>query len=200
MFTGIIQDIGSVKNIKTSQSGKEFTIVTNNNLNNLELGASIAVNGACMTVTNYENQQFTFFSSEESLAKTNLDLLQINSHVNLERAAKFGDEIGGHIVSGHVDTTGSIATFNKIDDDGYVLEIQLNDELIKYMIYKGSVTIDGVSLTVNEVSDNKIAIRLIPHTIEKTIFQYAKVGDIVNVEVDMMARYVEKYMSLQYNK
>ena len=205
MFTGIITGLGRIVAIhslgSTSHHGKRLTIKTPAGyLNDVGLGDSIALNGACMTAVNVdmEQNQFAIDISAESLEKTS-GLAELGK-VNLEKALRANDRLGGHIVSGHVDGIGCVAYFAEVGES-WELRITAPQALAKYMAYKGSITVNGVSLTVNKVNDLadakgcEISINIIPHTIENTALGSLKAGSNVNLEIDTVARYVERMLS-----
>lgn len=194
MFTGIITDLGSVKSLEKRPGGEvRFEIATAYKADEIPIGASIAHNGVCLTLVETGPGWFVVFASLETLNKTTLRGWRAGSPVNLERALKVGDELGGHIVSGHVDGVGRVAS---IAPEGESLRFvfEVPDNLKKFMAPKGSVAIDGVSLTVNEVEGNRFGVNIIPHTSKVTTFGTYKVGDRVNLEIDMLARYVARLL------
>ena len=202
MFTGIITGLGRIVDIQSlgssSDHGKRLTIETPAGyLNDVGLGDSIALNGACMTVTTFEpaQSQFTIDISSESLSKTaGLDAL---GSVNLEKALRANDRLGGHIVSGHVDGVGQVSHFAQISES-WELRVLAPKALAKYLAYKGSITINGVSLTVNRITDRpegcEVSINLIPHTVQNTALGHLTAGALVNLEIDLIARYVERML------
>jgi riboflavin synthase len=203
MFTGIITGVGRIvasHDLGSSlQHGKRLTMACPAGyLDDVGLGDSIALNGACMTVTSLDlpRQQFTIDISAESLAKTT-GLVQ-DAQVNLEKALRAGDRLGGHIVSGHVDGVGTVSSFAQVGES-WELRIQAPAELARYLAYKGSITVNGVSLTVNQVHDNtagaEISINLIPHTVQHTTLGRLQAGAGVNLEIDTVARYVERMLA-----
>ena len=203
MFTGIITAVGRISAIQDLgagvQYGKRLTIVAGPDyLADVGLGDSIAINGACMTVTTFDvaRGEFTIDVSAESLDKTT-GLTQ-SGQVNLEKALRANDRLGGHIVSGHVDGVGEVSHFAQLGES-WELRIQAPQSLAKYLAYKGSVTVNGVSLTVNRVSDNptgcEISINLIPHTVDNTALNALNAGARVNLEIDTVARYCERMLS-----
>lgn len=195
MFTGIVEDIGTVSGIKRKQKESVFTFVVNKiDIREVELGESIAVNGACLTVTSLGKNTFTVDASQETLSKTNLGKLRKGSRVNLERSLRAGGKLGGHIVNGHVDGVGR-ALSKKKRGDSIELRFSVPDPLAKYIVEKGSVAVDGVSLTVNEVIGVEFAVNIIPYTLEETIFGTLKTRDAVNIECDIIGKYVEKFVT-----
>jgi riboflavin synthase len=202
MFTGIITGLGRIVAVQSlgssSHHGKRLTIETPlDYLNDVGLGDSIAINGACMTAVSLDkaNHQFVIDISAESLARTSG--MDENALINLEKALRANDRLGGHIVSGHVDGVGVVAHFAEIGES-WELRIKAPRELAKYMAYKGSVTVNGVSLTVNQVADLadgcEISINLIPHTVQNTALSQLAVATKVNLEIDTVARYVERML------
>jgi riboflavin synthase len=205
MFTGIITGVGRIVAIhslgSSLQHGKRLTIAPPQDyLSDVGLGDSIALNGACMTVTTLDTaaNQFTIDISQESLSKT--AGLDAEGPVNLEKALRANDRLGGHIVSGHVDGVGHVSFFAQIGES-WELRVTAQKALAKYLAYKGSITVNGVSLTVNSVKDIdagcEISINLIPHTVQNTALGSLKAGSPVNLEIDTVARYVERMLSLE---
>jgi len=201
MFTGIVRAVGEIVRITPikegdQQAGLRLAVDAGElDLSQVQVGDSIAIQGACMTVLRHADGQFEVDVSQESLSRTaGLDKL---GPVNLEAAMRLGDTLDGHMVLGHVDGVGRIVTFEPVGES-YLLQILAPEHCAKYLAFKGSVTINGVSLTINDVEDGPegctISINLIPHTVAVTTFQYAKVGDAVNIEVDTIARYVERML------
>lgn len=193
MFTGIIEEIGIIKSISSDNQKKRFKISAKKILLDLEIDHSVAVNGVCLTVVDRDQTAFSADAVAETLQKSTLADLEINNQVNLERALRLQDRLGGHLVQGHVDGKGKIISF--VDGSDYrTLEIEIPPELQLYTIVKGSIAIDGVSLTIAETHDDILKMALIPHTIKHTIFQYKKTGDRVNLEVDFFAKYIEQFL------
>ncbi len=190
MFTGIITDIGRVRAVER-QGDTRFTIETAFDTETIAIGASIAHSGACLTVIDKGPGWYDIQVSGETLSKTTLGGWEVGTRVNLERALKVGDELGGHIVSGHVDGVGTLLAVRP-EGESLRLTFEAPDALAKYIASKGSVTIDGVSLTVNEVAGNRFGVNIIPHTQTATTFGGFKDGDRVNLEIDMLARYVAR--------
>ena len=192
MFTGIIEEMGIVKSIKNSA----ITIEADKIFDDLKLGDSVAVNGTCLTISSFSNKIFKADITLETLSRTNLGDLKSGFKVNLERALTLSKRLGGHIVSGHIDGVGIIKNISKNDRD-IIIKIEVPASLMKYIIEKGSVAVDGISLTVAEVNKNIFSIAIIPHTFKETILYYKKEGDKVNIENDIIGKYVEKL--LQFN-
>lgn len=191
MFTGIIEEVGEVLQLHKGKDSAQLTIKAQKVLEDVSIGDSIAVNGVCLTVTSFQAQSFTADVMHETLNRSSLAQLKIKSHVNLERAMLAGGRFGGHIVAGHVDGTGTIIDIQK-DDVAVWYTIQAKEEIMRYIIEKGSIAIDGISLTVARVDENSFAISAIPHTIQHTTLWERKKGDIVNLENDMVGKYIEK--------
>jgi len=191
MFTGLIEDLGTVHRFESVEGGRRFLFATELTGNLTRVGDSIAVNGVCLTVTDLEKIGFWADASSETLNRSNLKSLRVGERVNLERALRVGDRLGGHFVTGHVDGTAPLLT---IERDGQVMAMifQLPGDLLEYVAVKGSITIDGVSLTVNAVDQQRVAVLLIPHTLKQTIFQFRRPGDQINIETDMLAKYLER--------
>ncbi|MBQ9246247.1 riboflavin synthase [bacterium] len=198
MFTGLIEEQGKITGINTSSNGMELTIECSKILSDIKKGASICVNGACQTVTEYGKNFIKVQASNETLSVTNYNTLKINDFVNLERALTLNKRIDGHIVSGHIDCC---ATFIKCEDDGFSKRyfFKLPIECSKYVIYKGSIAVNGVSLTVASISDNIFSVELIPVTLKEVNLKSLKKGDFVNIETDLFAKYIEKILNSKDN-
>jgi riboflavin synthase len=190
MFTGIITDIGRVRNIKP-RGDTRFEIETAYDTATIEIGASIACSGACLTVVDKGEGWFAVDVSAETLAKTNLGAWREGTPINLERSLRLGDELGGHIVLGHVDGVGTVTSIEP-EGDSLRYRFQVPQELSLYVAKKGSITINGVSLTVNEVEGVGFGVNIIPHTQQMTTFGKMVAGDRINLEVDVLARYVAR--------
>ncbi len=190
MFTGIITDVGRVRAVER-QGDTRFTVETAFDMETVPIGASIANNGVCLTVVEKGPGWFAVQASAETLSKTTLGGWQEGTRVNLERALKVGDELGGHIVSGHVDGVASVVDVRP-DGESKRFTFEAPANLAKYVASKGSVALDGVSLTVNEVDGARFGVNIIPHTQDATTFGALKAGDRVNLEIDMLARYVAR--------
>lgn len=198
MFTGIVEEIGTVRGIQKSQEAMELIITANKILEDINLGDSISINGVCLTVTRYTNQEAHFDVMPETYKATNLHQLQRGSQVNLERAMASGGRFGGHMVSGHIDGVGKIVE-KKTESNAVYYKIELPKDLLAYFVFKGSVGVDGTSLTVFGVDDSSITISLIPHTVDHTVLGPKKVGDAVNIECDMIGKYVANFLTKQFS-
>nr|WP_309101088.1 riboflavin synthase [Fredinandcohnia onubensis] len=197
MFTGIVEEIGKIKAINGSQDSVEMVIKARKILDDVNLGDSISVNGVCLTVTEFTSDGFTVDVMPETVKSTSLRDLQRNDDVNLERAMSANGRFGGHIVSGHVDGIGKIVRKEPKGNAVYY-EIEIPEELLQFMIYKGSVTVDGTSLTIFGLTKNTFTLSLIPHTLTETILRKKGVGDIVNIECDMLGKYVSQFMKRSF--
>jgi riboflavin synthase len=193
MFSGIIADIGSIKQATDREGGLRLVIATGAlDLSDVHAGDSIAVNGICLTVVEHTSDSFTVDVSRETLNCTE-GLEAIGEPVNLEKALRLSDRLGGHLVSGHVDGVGEVIGFADLGES-WRLDVITPQTLAKYIAVKGSVTINGVSLTVNQVSGDKLSVNLIPHTVAMTNLKSLRAGSRVNLEIDLIARYVERMM------
>ncbi len=190
MFTGLIEEIGTVQVCKPIGGGKKIQVRAEKIMDDVKIGDSISLNGACQTVTSRSETVFEVEAVEETLRKTTLGKLAAGMKINLERAVKLGDRMGGHLVQGHVDCVGRIMSIRP-EATGKLVEISYPNEYSKYLVAKGSVCIDGVSLTVAKAEPMKFQIAVIPHTWEETIFKHIKTGEEVNLEFDIIAKYVE---------
>lgn len=191
MFTGLIEALGTVRELRRSGSGASLTVACAFSEQDYVIGESIAVNGACLTVTSHSGGAFRADVSPETLDCTTLGTLTPGRRVNLERALRLGDRLGGHLVSGHIDT---IATLSERRSDANALRLTftLEPAHLRYLVTKGSVAIDGISLTVNRVGAHDFSVAIIPHTLGETTLAAIKVGDQVNIETDLLAKYIER--------
>lgn len=189
MFTGIIKELGKISQIKAVKDSQQLTIQAKDVLKDIHLGDSIAINGTCLTVTTFNDTEFTVDVMPETYNCTSLSTLQINSLVNLEAAIAIGERLGGHFVTGHVDGVGEIIKINQ-NNNAMNYQIKLPAELLKYCLIKGSIAVDGTSLTVFALGDDFVGLSLIPHTLKNSVLGRKKVGDIVNIECDMLGKYV----------
>ena len=192
MFTGIVTDIGRVRAVRDTNRDRRFEITTGFDLNTVEIGASISHAGCCLTVVETGDDWFAVEVSGETLSMTTLGSWREGAPVNLERAARAGDELGGHIVSGHVDGIGEVLSV-EAEGGSHRLRIRAPRPLHRYIAAKGSITMEGVSLTVNDVGDDVFGVNIIPHTWEVTTLGQLKLGSPVNLEIDMLARYLARW-------
>ena len=193
MFTGLIEDIGTLQDIRTGADFASLTVATVLPMEEISLGESIAVNGVCLTVTSFGEGLFSADVSPETLRCTSLGQLSRGSRVNLERALRLSDRLGGHLVTGHVDGLARIVERSR-EGNAWVFRFQVDSSLCSYLVAKGSVTIDGISLTINDVTNESFSLAIIPHTLEMTTLQDRKVGDDVNVETDLIGKYVARFL------
>ena len=193
MFTGIIEEIGVIKSITTNSMGLDIVVEADLILNDLKLGDSVAINGCCQTVTAISDKNFTVQAVYETVKLTNFKNLSVSDKVNLERAATLNTRLGGHLVAGHIDGIGQITSIKNVGNST-VFEIRAQKDIMKYLIYKGSVSVNGVSLTISDVAQNSFCVSVIPHTLKNTTFNNLKISDEVNLEPDMVAKYIEKLM------
>ncbi len=194
MFTGIIEELGTVRRISSSAKGTDIVITAEDVLADLKIGDSIAVNGPCLTVTAIGRESFTAWVMPETLKRTNLLKLSTGSTVNLERAMTLSSRLGGHMVSGHIDAV--VAMSGKSSQgDAIILSFEAPEHLLRYIIPKGSVALDGVSLTVIDVDDSSFSAGVIPHTASQTTLGQKEAGSYVNLEVDLIGKYVEKMLA-----
>ena len=193
MFTGIIEEIGTVQSVKRSQSSLTLEIAGAVIFDDLKIGDSVAVNGVCLTATTIGAGRFTADVMPESVKMTTLLQLSTGRKVNLERAMAANGRFGGHVVAGHVDGQGTIIGKDHVGNS-IVFRITTDSDILHYVIYKGSITVDGASLTVSKVGPSWFEISIIPHTIGNTILRYASIGTTVNLETDIFGRYIEHFM------
>jgi riboflavin synthase len=194
MFTGLIEEVGTVTSTRERERSKQLQIVAPQIAKKIRTGESVAVNGCCLTLSAHRGDQLTFDLLGETLARTNLKMLKRDSSVNLERALRTDGRLGGHFVQGHVDCTSRIIAFEQSKGD-HRLEVELPAEFARYVACKGSIAIDGISLTVAEVSPMSFVVWIIPHTKRHTNLDRAEAGDVVNLEFDILAKYVERMIS-----
>jgi len=194
MFTGIVEDIGKVKAIKNGLRSMQLTLESKKIIEDIHLGDSIAVNGICLTVVEYSTTTFTVDVMPETVKSTNIQSLQIGHMVNLERAMSSTGRFGGHFVSGHVDGTGVILRKRKVENAVYI-DIGISEEMSQYCMLKGSVAIDGISLTIFDIQPTKLTVSLIPHTFIQTIFGDKGEQELVNIETDLLSKYVVNHLN-----
>lgn len=197
MFTGIIEEVGKIKNIQGGTNYK-LTIAASKILEDIHLGDSIAVNGICLTAISWDNGSFTVDVMRETLERTSLHRLRAGSFVNLERALAANGRFGGHIVSGHIDGTGEIINIRR-DANAVWYKIKTSEKIMEFIIEKGSIAIDGISLTVAKVDRSAFYVSVIPHTLENTILLSKKPGDIVNLENDIVGKYIKSFTDKNSN-
>lgn len=193
MFTGIIEELGRVQSITAGSRSARLTIECRTVLEGVRLGDSIAVNGVCLTVTEFNNRAFSVDVMAETLKRSNLGNLVPGERVNLERALRLGDRLGGHLVSGHIDGVGTLLR-EEWEDFARVLEISAPPNVLRYTIEKGSIAVDGISLTVAKLTEKSFFVSLIPHTRSITTLGFKKIGDTVNLEGDIIGKYIERLM------
>ncbi|MBC35402.1 MAG: riboflavin synthase [Bacteroidetes bacterium] len=196
MFTGIIEEIGVISSFTKKADHTSIEIEAMKVLTDVQLGDSIAVNGVCLTVVSFTKASFKADVMNETIKSSTLKALQGGDHVNLERAATLGSRLGGHLVSGHVDGTGVIRDIQK-DDNAMLISIEPDQKLMKYMILKGSIALDGISLTIQHLELKVFTVSVIHHTLESTNLGQKKIGDSLNIEVDQIAKYTERLLGLK---
>ncbi|MBI5360725.1 MAG: riboflavin synthase [Planctomycetes bacterium] len=195
MFTGIIETTGKVKKLSDFPGGKHVCItVPESFVGQIHKGDSVSINGICLTAAILNDSAITFDAVEETVSRTSLKTWSAGAVVNMERSLRAGDPMGGHIVSGHVDGTGILAKINKLGD-GFVLEFSAPENCLDEMIFKGSVAVDGISLTIMRLTEKTFSIAVIPHTWSHTNLHLKREGDMVNIETDVIAKYVKKYIA-----
>ena len=195
MFTGIIQAQGNIKEIRSSNKGAVFLLNSNSlDLSDVSIGDSIAVNGVCLTVTQLDDNSFSTDVSQETLNCTTFSQLKKGQNINLEKSLQLDQGIDGHLVSGHVDGIGKVTSIN-IEGKSTRMKIKVDDNLVKYIAKKGSICINGVSLTVNEINGNIFGVNIIPHTFSFTMLDELKVNSQVNIEIDIIARHIEQLLN-----
>lgn len=198
MFTGIIEEIGIIKEFSKSSTSAFITVECKKILDDVKVGDSIAINGVCQTVIKFDRSSFSAEISSETLSVTNFSSIKTGSKVNLERALTLQSRLGGHMVSGHVDGLSRVKKIQKMSEF-YDLSFELSKELEKYVAKKGSVCLNGISLTVADIFSGEFSVAIIPHTFENTCLKDLHVGNFVNLEVDILAKYVEKFLSRDNN-
>ena len=198
MFTGIIEEIGTVESVRRSGVSSDLVICAEKVLEGTKIGDSIAVNGICLTVTKLGNRTFTADVMNETLKRSSLSTIHAGAKVNLERAMLNNGRFGGHIVSGHVDGTGTIMQIKK-DGIAFWYTVETKPEILHHIVEKGSIAIDGISLTVAKVGVSDFSVSIIPHTAKETILSEKKIGDRVNLENDIIGKYVERFMTGKYS-
>jgi riboflavin synthase len=196
MFTGLIEDVGKIESLRVSGRSAVLTVKTNLSVGGMKLGASIAVNGACLSVVKKGKRNFTVDVSPETLQRTNLEKQNIGSLVNLELPMRLADRLGGHLVTGHVDGVGTIASVERKGDFTF-FTFRVPPKLGSLLVSKGSVAVDGISLTVNECSRERFSVVIIPLTLQNTNLRTRSLGDKVNIETDLIGKYVQSFVAQQ---
>ena len=197
MFTGLIQEVGTIQTITSNTEGKEFVIRAPGIIKEIQIDDSVATNGVCLTATKIDGDTFRVQAIHMTLEKTSVGYLKTGDKVNLELSLRPQDRLGGHFVQGHVNALGKILKIAKVGNN-WEVEVSFPLELRKYMISEGSICLDGISLTIARLTDSTLTVAIIPHTLEKTSLSAKKVGDVLNLEVDMIAKYIENF--LRFNK
>jgi riboflavin synthase len=194
MFTGIVEELGRVRTMTANEGGARLEIEAKTVLDNAGIGDSIAVNGVCLTVVALGTDWWAADAVTETLARSTLGQLGVGDPVNLERPVRLADRLGGHLVQGHVDATGTVSQRDPQSDGSVLVRFSAPAEILRYIVHKGSITVDGISLTVAARHDDGFSVAVIPHTLAVTTLGSRDVGDFVNLEVDMLAKYVEQLM------
>jgi riboflavin synthase len=194
MFTGLIEGVGKVASLRLNRRAARLTVTTRLSVRSMDLGASIAVNGACLTVVTKGKQEFTVDVSPETLKRTNLEQLGAGTVVNLERPLRLQDRLGGHLVTGHVDGIGTVSSIETKGEFTF-FHFQVPAPLGSLLVSKGSVAVDGISLTVNECSRRQFSVTIVPFTLQRTNLRARRVGDKVNIETDLIGKYVRRFLS-----
>jgi len=194
MFTGIIEGLGTIHEIRPEGQGRRMTLDPDFRLEGTGIGDSISVSGACLTVVMMDDRRFKVDVSPETLSKTTFEKARVGDRVNLERALRLSDRIDGHLVSGHVDGMGTLS-LKQTKGNTIFITIKVPESISYYIVKKGSVAVDGISLTVNNCTDNSFEVGIIPHTAKMTTIGFKAVGDLVNIETDMIGKYVERFIA-----
>ena len=193
MFTGIVEEMGAVKAVERTLAGARLSVLASTVMDDLAIGDSVSVNGACLTVVSRAEREFAVDVSTETLSVTSLGQVSPGAPVNLERAMKLHQRIGGHLVSGHVDAIGAVRS-RRQDGNTLIITIEAPREILRYCVPKGSITVDGISLTINELTDRSFGVAIIPHTAKVTTLGLKQIGDTVNLEADLIGKYVERLL------
>ncbi|MCD6179877.1 MAG: riboflavin synthase [Bacteroidales bacterium] len=195
MFTGLIEEIGKISKIAKGINSYQFSIEAKKILSDIKLGDSVATNGACLTVIGRTNSNFTVDIMAETVKLTNFSKIKLGDSVNLERAMRLSDRLGGHLVSGHIDGIGKIGNIKK-EDIATIISIEAPKELLNQMLNKGSIAIDGISLTIINVGDTEFQVSIIPHTSQETTLFKKRISDFVNLETDMIGKYIMRFLNI----
>jgi len=193
MFSGIVEEMGAIQAVEKGLAGAKFSILASVILDDLQVGDSVSVSGACLTVTKIEDQSFSVDVSTETLNCTIFGQITVGTPVNLERAMKLNARMGGHLVTGHVDGIGALRAREQ-DGSAIYLTVEAPEDIMRYCVTKGSITLDGISLTINAVTDRSFAVAIIPHTAKVTTMGLKQIGDAVNLESDLIGKYVERLL------
>ena len=199
MFTGLIEDVGTISRLDRGPGGALIGVSHSPGLDDLKQGDSIAVDGVCLTVTAVGSQSFSVEASAETMRRSTLSSKKLHQKVNLERALRFSDRLGGHLVTGHVDEVGTIAGVMQ-EGNAWKITITITDKSARYLVEKGSVAVDGISLTVNEVEGDRFSVTIIPHTALHTLLTGKQVGDSVNIETDIIGKYLDRLIAQEPEK
>ncbi len=197
MFTGIISDLAELKSINKIKDLR-YRFFNKNGLNDVNIGSSICCNGVCLTLVKIDNNFFEVDISNETLSLTNLSFIKVGDNINIEKSLRIGDELSGHFVTGHIDGMGELSEIVKIDGS-YKISITTDDNIISMIAKKGSVSIDGISLTVNDIINNNFIVNIIPHTWDNTNLSRRNLGDKLNIEIDIISRYVKNSLKTTFN-
>ncbi len=197
MFTGLVESLGRVSSLEPIGDGIRLRLHAPAVLDDAEIGASIAVNGVCLTVVDHDAESFAVDAVPETMDRTSLGDLAVGDVVNLERSVRASDRLGGHIVQGHVDATTTLLSIDELDDGSYRYRFALPADVARYVVMKGSITIDGISLTIADLDEDSFTIAVIPHTAAVTTLGHRDPGQRVNIEVDVLAKYVERQLQFQ---
>ncbi len=193
MFSGIVEEMGVVQAIDKNLAGAKFSILASVIFNDLQVGDSVSVSGACLTATKIEDKSFLVDVSTETLNCTNFSTITVGTPLNLERAMKLNARMSGHLVTGHVDGIGTVRVREQ-DGNAIYLTVEASEDIMRYCVSKGSITMDGISLTINSVTEHSFSVAIIPHTAKVTTIGLKQVGDIVNLETDLIGKYVERLL------
>lgn len=194
MFTGIVEELGCIQAIEWHSQGARFHIQALTVLDDAKVGDSLSVNGCCLTIIKHDGRTWTCDVVQETLNRTNFRYLQIGDRVNLERSVRYQDRLGGHLVQGHVDEIGQILNKQSLSDGSWCVTIAASPQILRYLIHKGSIAVDGISLTIASLQETNFSFAMIPHTAQVTTLGFKQAGEFVNLEVDLMAKYVERML------